>query len=472
MNRICKPMLDKSVIVFIDDILVYSKSKEEHEVHLREVLETLRKERLYAKFSKCKFWLEEVQFLGHVINSEGLKVDLAKIKAVMNWKAPKSVGEIQRTEDLVVYSDASYSGFGCVLMQRGKIWRHYLYGVKFIIYTDHKSLQCFLDKKDPNMRQRRWLDLLKDYDCEICYHPGKNKIGTSGSIEKKKIGKASVLHLTFLILKTIVEGLRLDKEESTFLSEAMSRSYFWKNHTNFQEELGTKLHMSMVFHPQTNVQSERTIQTLEDMLRACVIDFGGNWDDHLPLVEFAYNNSYHASIKMPPYEMLYGRRCQTPAAQDRWKSYADNRRRPIELNVGDFVMLKISLWKGVLRFKNKGKLSSRFIGPFKILKQDGEVAYVLELPEEMRGIHNTFHVSYLGKCLANESSVVTLDDIEIDPELTIREEPMTILGRKSRQLRNKVIPLVKVQWKHRKDTSIRWEPEEKMMSRYRHLFQE
>ncbi|GKC65925.1 zinc finger, CCHC-type, retrotransposon gag domain protein [Tanacetum coccineum] len=111
-------------------------------------------------------------------------------------------------------------------------------------------------------------------------------------------------------------------------------------------------------------------------------------------------------------------------------------------------------------------------GPFKILKQDGEVAYVLELPEEMRGIHNTFHVSYLRKCLANESSVITLDDIEIDPELTIREEPMTILGRKSRQLRNKVIPLVKVQWKHRKGTSIRSEPEEKMRIRYRHLFQE
>ncbi|GJY53511.1 putative reverse transcriptase domain-containing protein [Tanacetum coccineum] len=221
--------------------------------------------------------------------------------------------------------------------------------------------------------------------------------------------------------------------------------------------------MSTAFHPQTDSQSERTIQTLEDMLRACVIDFGDNWDDHLPLVEFAYNNSYHASIKMPPYEMLYGRR---------WKSYADNRRIPIEINVGDFVMLKVSPWKGVMRFKNKGKLSPRFIGPFKIMKRVGEVAYVLELPEEMRGIHNTFHVSYLRKCLADESSVITLDDVEIDPELISQEEPIAILGRKSRQLRNKMIPLVKVQWKHRKGTSIRWEPEEKMRIRYPHLFQE
>ncbi|GKE74261.1 putative reverse transcriptase domain-containing protein, partial [Tanacetum coccineum] len=217
-----------------------------------------------------------------------------------------------------------------------------------------------------------------------------------------------------------------------------------------------KLHMSTAFHPQTDGQNEWTIQTLEDMLRACAIDFGGNWDDHLPLVEFAYNNSYHSSIKMPPYEMLYGRKCRTPieAAQDRWKSYADNRRRPIEFNVGDFVMLKVSPWKGVIRFKNKRKLSPRVIGSFKILKRVGEVAYVLELPEEMRGIHNTFHVSYFRKCLADESSVITLDDVEIDPEITTREEPVAILGRKSRQLCNKEIPLVKVQWKHRKGTSI------------------
>ncbi|GJW37427.1 hypothetical protein Tco_0060347 [Tanacetum coccineum] len=126
----------------------------------------------------------------------------------------------------------------------------------------------------------------------------------------------------------------------------------------------------------------------------------------------------------------------------------------------------------VLRFKNKGKLGPRFIGPFKILKRVGEVAYVLELPEEIRGIYNTFHVSYLRKCLAEESSVITLEDVKIDPKLTSREEPITILGRKLRQLRSKIIPLVKVKWKHRKGTSIRWEPEEKMRIRYPHLFQE
>ncbi|GJS21339.1 hypothetical protein Tco_0449971 [Tanacetum coccineum] len=143
-----------------------------------------------------------------------------------------------------------------------------------------------------------------------------------------------------------------------------------------------------------------------------------------------------------------------------------------ELGNWDDHLPLVSPWKGVLRFKNKGKLSPRFIRPFKILKQVEEVAYVLELPEEIRGIHNTFHISYLRKCLADESSVITIDDVEINPEITNREEPMAILGRKTRQLHNKEIPLVNVQWKHRKGTNIRWEPEEKMRIRYPHLFQE
>ncbi|GJY95717.1 putative reverse transcriptase domain-containing protein [Tanacetum coccineum] len=205
---------------------------------------------------------------------------------------------------------------------------------------------------------------------------------------------------------------------------------FWQK---FQEELGTRLHMSMAFHPQMDGQSERTIQTLEDMLRACAIDFG----------------------VLATTKKIETIRDILKEAQDRWKSYADNRRRPIEFNVLDFVMLKVLPWKGVLRFKNKGKLSPRFIGPFKILKRVGEVAYVLELPKEMKGIHNTFHVSYFKKCLTDEASVITLDDVEINPKMITREEPKAILRRKSRQLHNKEIPLVKVQRKHHKGTSVR-----------------
>ncbi|GJZ67188.1 putative nucleotidyltransferase, ribonuclease H [Tanacetum coccineum] len=273
---------------------------------------------------------------------------------------------------------------------------------------------------------------------------------------------------------TIQENMLVHKLAKIYVNEIIARhgvpvsivsdrdgrftSNFWRD---FQEELGTKLHMSTTFYPQTDGQSNRIIQTLEDMLRACVIDFGGNWDDHLPLEEVGSRELASTYVVLATTKKIETIRERLKAAQDRWKSYADNRRRPIVFKVGDFVMLKVLPWKGVFRFKTKGKLSPRFIGPFKILKRVGEVAYVLELPEEMRGIHNTFHVSYLRKCLADESSMITLDDIEINPEITTQEEPVAILGRKSRQLRNKQIPLVKVQWKHSNGTSIRWEPEEK-----------
>ncbi|GJS88914.1 putative nucleotidyltransferase, ribonuclease H [Tanacetum coccineum] len=267
MNRVCKPYLDKFVIVFIDDILIYSKNKEEHEQHLKIILELLKNEQLYAKFSKCDFWLESVQFLGHVIDNKGVHVDPAKVEAIRNWSAPTTPKEVRQflglagyyrrfiegfsliskpltklteknkkyewgtdedeafqtlkqklcsapilalpegTENFVVYCDASHKGFGAVLMQREKViayasrqlkkheenytthdlelgavvfalrlWRHYLYGTKCTVYTDHKSLQYILDQKELNMRQRRWIELLSDYDCEIRYHPGKANV--------------------------------------------------------------------------------------------------------------------------------------------------------------------------------------------------------------------------------------------------------------------------------------------------------
>ena len=195
-------------------------------------------------------------------------------------------------------------------------------------------------------------------------------------------------------------------------------SKFWKS---LQRELGRQLKMSTADHPQTDGQSERTIQTLEDMLRACVIDFKGSWEMRLPLIEFSYNNSYHDSIQAAPYEALYVRKCRTPlcwnevgerkltgreivqvtsdkikhicnrmkAAQDRQKMYANKRRKPIEFQIGDKVMLKVSPWKGVVRFEKRGKLSPRYVGPFEIVERVGEVAYRLSLPDELRGIHTS-----------------------------------------------------------------------------------
>ncbi|GKB69516.1 putative nucleotidyltransferase, ribonuclease H [Tanacetum coccineum] len=277
MNRVCKPYLDKFVIVFIDDILIYSKNKEEHEKYLKQILELLKKEELYAKFSKCEFWIPKVQFLGHVIDSEGIHVDPSKIESIKNWTSPKSPTEIHQflglagyyrrfiegfskiakpmtkltqkkvkfewgdkqeaafqllkqklcsapilalpegSEDFIAYCDASKKGLGAVLMQREKvisyasrqlkiheknytthdlelgavvfalkIWRHYLYGTKCTVFTDHKSLQHILDQKELNMRQRRWLELLSDYDCDIRYHPGKANVVADALSRKER----------------------------------------------------------------------------------------------------------------------------------------------------------------------------------------------------------------------------------------------------------------------------------------------
>ncbi|GJS20027.1 putative reverse transcriptase domain-containing protein [Tanacetum coccineum] len=229
-------------------------------------------------------------------------------------------------------------------------------------------------------------------------------------------------------------------------------SRFWRS---LQKALRRNLDMSTAYHPQTDGQSERTIQTLEDMLRVCVIDFGSSWDRHLPLVEFSYNNSYHASIKAAPCEALYGQKCRSPVcwsevgdsqltgpemirettekivqiknrlltARSRQKSYADRRTKPLEFKVGDMVLLKVSPWKGVVRFGKRGKLSPRYIGPFKILVRVGHVAYTLELPEELKGIHSTFYVLNLKKCLAKGDIVVPMDEVQLDDKLHMIEEP-------------------------------------------------
>ena len=276
-------------------------------------------------------------------------------------------------------------------------------------------------------------------------------------------------------------------------------SRFWQS---FQECLGTKMNMSTAYHPQTDGQSERTIQTLEDMLRVCALDFKGSWDEHLPLIEFSYNNSYHASIGMPPYEALYGRKCRSPlywdevgerrvlgpelvqqtqekvdlirqrlvAAQDRQRKYADQNRRDMEFTTGDLVLLKVSPWKGVMRFGKKGKLSPRFIGPFEILKRVGKVAYELALPPNLQHIHNVFHVSMLRKYHPDASHIIEYEPMEIQTDLSYAEQPVEIIDRKEQILRNKTIPLVRVLWRNHKVEESTWELETKMREKYPHLF--
>ena len=787
MNRVFKKYLDKFVIVFIDDILIYSKNEADHENHLRITLEILRKEKLYAKFSKCEFWLKEVQFLGHVVNRHGVKVDPAKIEAILNWERPKTPTEVRSfmglagyyrrfvqdfskiatpltkltrkdekfewndkceasfqelkqrlvtapvlalpddKGDFVIYSDASLKGLGCVLMQHGrviayasrqlkthelkypthdlelaaivfalKIWRHYLYGEKCEIYTDHKSLKYIFTQKELNMRQRRWLELIKDYDCTINYHPGKANVVADALSRKERLKlmiesedlikeferfeldvctpevvKEKLYLITFQpelfekIRKYQEEAVNGDKDKmtneerlsqkddkgilrnfnriwipnvpelkkeilhdahssrysihpgSTKMYQDLKQSFWWPNmkreiaewvskcdtcqrvkaehqrpsgllqpleipewkwehiamdfvvglprtKTNhdaiwvvidrltksahflpinekfslerlvqlylkeivvrhgvpvsivsdrdprftsrfwrrFQEHLGTKLNMSTTYHPQTDGQSERTIQTIEDMLRVCAIDFKGNWDDHLPLIEFSYNNSYHASIGMPPYEALYGRKCRSPvyweevgerkmlgpelvqqtkeavelikrrliAAQDRQRKYADPHRKSMDLEVGEPVLLKVSPMKGITRFGRKGKLHPRYVGPFEILRKVGKVAYELALPPQMSNVHNVFHVSMLKRYYPDSNCVIEYEPLDIQADLTFVEQPVKILDRQEKILRNKKIVLVRVLWRNPKVEESTWELESDMLDRYPQLF--
>ncbi|GKC33293.1 putative reverse transcriptase domain-containing protein [Tanacetum coccineum] len=598
------------------------------------------KEKLHANFSKCEFWLQEVHFLGHVVNQNGIHVDPSKIEAVKNWKTPTTPSEIRSflglagyyrrfianfskiakpltsltqknqkyvwgveqeeafqtlknnlcdapiltlpdgVEDFVVYCDASNQGLGCVLMQRGKViayasrqlktheknytthdlelgavvfalkaWRHYLYGTKSVIYTDHKSLQHIFDQKELNMRQRRWIELFSDYECEIRYHPQMEKkegeslyfmdriwVPLAGGMRTVVMDEAHkskyFVHpgadKMYYDLRDMYRWPGMKRDIATYVSKCLTRSKVKAEHQRpsgllqqpeipewkwdkitmdfitklpsretwvlvliisdrdgrftsrcwqtVQKALGTRLDMSTAYHPQTDGQSEHTIQTLEDILRACVIDFGGSWDVHLPLAKFSYNNSYHSSIRCAPFKALYGRKCRSPvlwaeigessligpelvqettdkvvlikeklkAERDRQKSYADNRRKPLEFEVGDRMMLKVSPWKGVIRFGKKGKLAPRYVGPFKILERIGLVAYRLRLPEELNGVHDTFHVSNLKKCLADASLHVPLVEIKVEKTLRFVEEPVEILNHEVKSLKRSKIALVKV----------------------------
>nr|GEU57629.1 reverse transcriptase domain-containing protein [Tanacetum cinerariifolium] len=552
MNRVCKPYLDKFVIVFIDDILIYSKSKKDHEGHLRQILNLLKKNELYAKFSKCEFWISRVQFLGHVIDCRGIHVDPAKIESIKDWASPKTPTEIRQFLGLVGYYRIFIEGFSKIaksmtkLTQKDvkfdwgdkqeasfnelsrnyeviayascqqkvheknyttydlelgavvstlKIWRHYLYRTKCTVFPDHKSLQHILDQKELNMRQRRWvralvmtigLDLPKQIlkaqtearkpenikkedagdmlienaknpeairtkklepsaDGTICLN-SRIRLPCYGDLQtvimyesykSKKLPKSLQGYDTIWVIvdqltKSVIfmpmrEINPLDKLARMYLKEVVMKhgipvsiiydrdprfsSNFWKS---LQKAFGTNLDMSTAYHLETDRQNERTIQTLEDMLCACVINFRNGWVKHFPFVKFSYNNNYHASIKAAPFEALYGRKCHSlvcwaevgqvqltgpelvketreriiqikqriQPARNRQKSYADLKHKPMEFQVGDKVMLKVSPWKGVVHFCKRGKLNPRYVRPFKVLKKE-----VIKHETTITGLH-------------------------------------------------------------------------------------
>ena len=266
--------------------------------------------------------------------------------------------------------------------------------------------------------------------------------------------------------------------------------------------LGTKLRLSSAYHPQTDGQTERTIQSLEDLLRACVLEQGVSWVECLPLIEFTYNNSFHSSIGMTPFEALYGRRCRTPlcwyesgesallgpdvvqettekvkmiqekmrASQSRQKSYHDKRRKDLEFQVGDHVFLRVNPVTGVGRALKCRKLTPRFVGPFEIIEKVGVVAYRIALPPSLSNLHDVFHVSQLRKYVYDASHVIQVDDLEVRDNLTVETWLVRIEDREVKRLRGKEIVWVKVIWVGSTGESATWESESRMRVAYPELF--
>nr|GEY63785.1 hypothetical protein [Tanacetum cinerariifolium] len=505
MNRVCNPYLDKFVIVFIDDILIYSKSKQEHEEHLKLILEWLKKEELYAKFSMCEFWIPKVQFLDYVIDSKGIHMDLAKIKSIKDLASPKTTIEIHQflglgdkqesafqllkeklcsapilalpkgAENFIVYCDASHKGLGVVLMQN--------------------------EKKELNMRQLHWLELLSEYDYEICYHPRKANVVADALSRKERIKplrvRAFVMTIGLDLPKQILEaqtearksknlkakdvgGMLVDtsresekprKEKLELRADGTlclnNRSWF-PCYGDIRTLIMHESHKSKYFvHP----GSDKMYQDMKKLywwpnikadittyVRKCLTCLK---DRYLPLIEFSYNISYHTSIKPGSFEVLYGLKCRSPvcwaevedtqltsleiihettkkiiqieqriqAARDRQKSYADVRRKPLEFQEADKVMLKVSSWKGVIYFGKRGKLNPRYIGPFK-------------------------------KCLSDEPLEIPLDEIHIDDKLHYLEEPVEIMDREVKRLKQSRILIFKVRWSSRRGPEFTWDHED------------
>ncbi|GJV90894.1 putative reverse transcriptase domain-containing protein [Tanacetum coccineum] len=417
MNRVCKPYLDKFVIVFIDDIIIYSRNKEEHTNHLRIILELLKKEKLYAKFSKCNFWIRIMQFLEHLIDSQVLHVNPANIKAIA-----KSLTELtQKNKKYIQGKDQETSlqllkqklCLGAVLMQREKviayasrqlkpneenyttydlelgavvfalkIWRHYLYGTKY-------------------------------YDCEIRYHPGKANVVADALSRKERIKPLRVRSLVMTIHPKLPSQIL--KAQTKALKEE-----------NIKAENLRGMDESFKIRP----DGTRCIKN-----QSWLPLFGN-------LRDLIMYESHKSKYSIHPVQI---RQC-LQAARDRQRSYANIRRKPLEFQVGDRVMLKVSLRKGVIQFGKRGKLNPQYIGPFKILEWIGPVVYKLELPEELNNVRSTFHVSNLKKCLFDESFVILMKELRLDDKINFMEEPVEIMDREVKQIKQSHIPIVKVRW--------------------------
>nr|GEY58688.1 putative reverse transcriptase domain-containing protein [Tanacetum cinerariifolium] len=447
----------------------------------------------------------EMQELSDQLQDQGIHVDPAKIEEVKNWVSPTTPieknkkyiwGEKQESafkllkqklceapilalpkgnDDFVVYCDASHQ--------------------ECTVFTDHKSLQHILDQKELNTRQRRWLELLADYDCEIRYHPGKANVIADALSRKERIKPLQVralvmtLHLKFLsqILEAQTEAIKEENIKAENL-RGMDKAFevrpdgtcCIKNQSwlplfgNLRELIKHESYKSKYsIHP----GSDKMYQDLKKLywwpnMKAIITEYVSKC-----LTCSRVKAAKVRDVQLTRPEIIHETtktivqiRQRLQATKDRQRSYTNVRRKPLEFHVRDRVMLKVSPQKGVIRFGKRGKLNPQYIGPFKILKRVDLVAYKLELPEELSNVHSTFYVSNLKKCLFDESLVILMKELRLDDNLNFVEEPIEIMDREVKQLKQSRIPIVKVRWNSKRGPEFTWEREDQIHAKYTHLF--
>nr|GEV52716.1 putative reverse transcriptase domain-containing protein [Tanacetum cinerariifolium] len=528
--------------------------------------------------------------------SNCVHVDHAKVEAIRNWSAPTTPTEKNKkyewgmeeeeafqtlkpklcsapilalpegTENFVVYCDASLKGFGAVLTQREKViayasrqlkkheenytthdlelgavvvalrlWRHYLYVTKCIVYIDHKSLQYILDQKELNMRQRRWIELLSDYDCEIYYHPAQTEAMKEENVKVENLGRLlkpifeicsngirffkgrlwlplfggirdTIMHEShkskysihpgsdkmYQDLKKLYWWLNMKADIATFVSKGLTCAKVKAKHQKpsgllqqpkIPEWKWEKITMDFVSGLPRTPSGYDSIWVIVDHLTKSAHFLPIKKTDNIEKLAQLYLKEIVCRHGVPvsiisdrdklireTTEKIVQIKNRLLTARRRQKSYADVRRKPMEFEVGDMVMLKVLPWKGVIHFEKRGKLSPRYIRPFEIIERIGPVAYKLDLLEKLLGIHNTFHVSNIKKCMANENLVIPLKEIQLDDKLQFIEEPVEIMDREAKQLKQSRIPIVKFRWNSRRGPEYTWEREDFFKRNYPRLF--